>query len=204
MIIFFIIFILEIKFNKYKTEAKKDHTYMIISDKWKDYEVLDASGGEKLERWGNYILIRPDPQVIWDTDKKNPGWMSPNAHYHRSSKGGGEWEFHRLPEEWTIEYPLRPAEDIVRPLTFRLKPFAFKHTGLFPEQAVSANAVMTKIRINANAFVMRGFITLSFQRRGLAPPFDYKTNEKDKRLRLKIIYFSKAAWLKPAAESAAA
>ena len=101
---------------------------MFIADQWKDYEVLDTSGGEKLERWGNYLLIRPDPQVIWQTEKKEAGWRRPNAHYHRSNKGGGEWEFFNLPDEWTISY---------RELTFHLKPFSFKHTGLFPEQAAN-------------------------------------------------------------------
>ncbi|MBQ5361132.1 MAG: SAM-dependent methyltransferase, partial [Lachnospiraceae bacterium] len=100
---------------------------MWVADKWQDYEVLDTSGGEKLERWGDYRLIRPDPQVIWDTPKDRQ-WRKPNGHYHRSSKGGGEWEFFDLPEEWTISY---------RELTFHLKPFSFKHTGLFPEQAVN-------------------------------------------------------------------
>ena len=101
---------------------------MWIADGWKDYEVLDTSGGEKLERWGDYLLVRPDPQVIWNTKKENPGWKKKNGHYHRSSKGGGEWEFFNLPEEWSIHY---------RELTFRLKPFSFKHTGLFPEQAAN-------------------------------------------------------------------
>ena len=101
---------------------------MWIADNWKDYEVLDTSQGEKLERWGDYLLVRPDPQVIWNTPKKDPSWKHNNGHYHRSSKGGGEWEFHNLPEEWTIGY---------RDLTFHLKPFSFKHTGLFPEQAVN-------------------------------------------------------------------
>ena len=101
---------------------------MWIADRWEDYEVLDTSSGEKLERWGGYTLIRPDPQVIWNTEKKAPGWRHPNAHYHRSKKGGGEWEFFDLPEQWTIQY---------RNLKFQLKPFSFKHTGLFPEQAVN-------------------------------------------------------------------
>ena len=101
---------------------------MFLADQWKDYEVLDASCGEKLERWGKYILIRPDPQVIWQTEKRAPGWKRPNAHYHRSSKGGGSWEFFDLPDEWQISY---------RELRFHLKPFSFKHTGLFPEQAVN-------------------------------------------------------------------
>ena len=70
---------------------------MFLADSWKEYEVLDCSGGEKLERWGAYELVRPDPQVIWQTDKVLPGWRKPNAHYHRSSSGGGEWEFFSLP-----------------------------------------------------------------------------------------------------------
>ena len=98
---------------------------MWIADSWKDYQVLDTSDGEKLELWGGYKLIRPDPQVIWKTPRGKE-WKKPNAHYHRSKKGGGEWEFIDLPEEWTIHY---------RDLSFRLKPFNFKHTGLFPEQA---------------------------------------------------------------------
>jgi 23S rRNA (cytosine1962-C5)-methyltransferase len=106
---------------------------MWIADNWKDYEVIDTSSGEKLERWGDYILVRPDPQVIWNTPYNHKGWSKPNGHYHRSSKGGGEWEFFRLPEEWSIKY-----EGINKlGLTFNLKPFSFKHTGLFPEQAVN-------------------------------------------------------------------
>ena len=101
---------------------------MWAADHWKDYEVIDTSKGEKLERWGKYILLRPDPQVLWDTPKKNPAWKHLNAHYHRSKKGGGEWEFFDLPEQWSIHY---------RDLTFHLKPFSFKHTGLFPEQAAN-------------------------------------------------------------------
>ena len=101
---------------------------MWVASQWKDYEVLDTSNGEKLERWGQYILVRPDPQVIWNTDRKKNEWNNPNGHYYRSSKGGGEWEFHQLPEEWDIHY---------HDLTFHLKPFSFKHTGLFPEQAAN-------------------------------------------------------------------
>ena len=101
---------------------------MWIADNWKDYEVLATSGGEKLERWGDYILVRPDPQVIWDTPHTHAGWKRKNGHYHRSNKGGGEWEFFNLPDEWLIQY---------KDLTFNLKPFKFKHTGLFPEQAVN-------------------------------------------------------------------
>ena len=101
---------------------------MWIAENWKDYEVLDTSGGEKLERWGKYILVRPDPQVIWSTPHEHPMWKKKNGHYHRSAKGGGEWEFFDLPQQWSIRY---------RELTFQLKPFSFKHTGLFPEQAVN-------------------------------------------------------------------
>ena len=110
---------------------------MWIAENWKDYEVIDTSCGEKLERWGRYILLRPDPQVIWKTEKNVPEWNRLNGHYHRSSKGGGEWEFFKLPEEWTISY---------RELNFRLKPFSFKHTGLFPEQAVNWDWCSERIR----------------------------------------------------------
>jgi 23S rRNA (cytosine1962-C5)-methyltransferase len=110
---------------------------MWIADGWKDYEVLDTSCGEKLERWGDYILVRPDPQVIWDTPKEHKGWRNMNGHYHRSSKGGGEWEFFNLPQQWSIKY---------KELTFNLKPFSFKHTGLFPEQAANWEWFGSKIR----------------------------------------------------------
>ena len=110
---------------------------MWIANNWKDYQVLDTSRGEKLERWGDYILVRPDPQVIWDTPRNNKNWKKKNGHYHRSSKGGGEWEFFDLPEQWSIQY---------RNLTFQLKPFSFKHTGLFPEQAVNWDWFSEKIR----------------------------------------------------------
>ena len=108
---------------------------MWLADQWNDYAVIDCSKGEKLERWGDYLLVRPDPQVIWDTPKKEKGWRKMNGHYHRSSKGGGEWEFFQLPKEWTIQYSL----PINKKLTFHLKPFSFKHTGLFPEQAANWN-----------------------------------------------------------------
>ncbi|HAU86808.1 MAG TPA: SAM-dependent methyltransferase [Lachnospiraceae bacterium] len=110
---------------------------MWIADGWKDYEVIDTSNGEKLERWGKYTLLRPDPQVIWDTPKKDKKWKQLNGHYHRSHKGGGEWEFFNLPEQWTINY---------KELTFNLKPFSFKHTGLFPEQATNWDWFGDKIR----------------------------------------------------------
>ena len=110
---------------------------MFLADKWQDYEVLDASGGEKLERFGKYVLVRPDPQVIWQTERKLPGWRKPNAHYHRSDKGGGSWEFFDLPEEWEIRYRLGQDTQDPYTLRFHLKPFSFKHTGIFPEQAVN-------------------------------------------------------------------
>lgn len=110
---------------------------MWIAEGWDSYEVLDTSAGEKLERWGEYILVRPDPQVIWDTPHTAPEWKKKNGHYHRSNKGGGQWEFFNLPEQWEISYGK---------MTFRLKPFSFKHTGLFPEQAVNWDWVGAKIR----------------------------------------------------------
>ncbi len=101
---------------------------MWIADKWSDYTVIDTSSGEKLERWGKYTLVRPDPQVIWKTEKKDPLWRSADASYKRSKSGGGAWSENRLPESWLIKY---------RDLTFRIKPMGFKHTGLFPEQAAN-------------------------------------------------------------------
>ena len=101
---------------------------MWISDKWEDYEIIDTSSGEKLERWGRYTLVRPDPQVIWHTEKKHPLWRRADASYKRSSSGGGAWGANRLPESWTIRY---------RDLTFQVKPMGFKHTGIFPEQAAN-------------------------------------------------------------------
>lgn len=96
---------------------------------WQDYELIDASSGERLERWGDILLIRPDPQIIWDSEKKDPRWRSAHARYHRSNKGGGHWELYKkMPDVWQIE---RGG------LKFRLKPMGFKHTGLFPEQAVN-------------------------------------------------------------------
>lgn len=120
-----------------REERRKVSNIMWIADGWKDYEVIDTSNGEKLERWGKYTLLRPDPQVIWDTPKKDKKWKQLNGHYHRSHKGGGEWEFFDLPEQWTINY---------KELTFNLKPFSFKHTGLFPEQATNWDWFGDKIR----------------------------------------------------------
>ncbi len=106
---------------------------MWIANNWNDYKVIDCSQGEKLESWGGYLLVRPDPQVIWNTPKTHKGWKRPNAHYHRSERGGGQWQFFDLPEQWSIDY----NTIIGKKLTFQLKPFSFKHTGLFPEQATN-------------------------------------------------------------------
>ncbi|MCI8639646.1 MAG: methyltransferase domain-containing protein [Coprococcus sp.] len=136
---------------------------MWIADGWKDYEVIDSSNGEKLERWGTYLLIRPDPQVIWNTPKSHDGWKRPNAHYHRSKKGGGEWEFFDLPKQWDIHY---------NGLTFHLKPFSFKHTGLFPEQSVNWDWFSEKIRSAGrpvkvlNLFAYTGGATLAAAQAG--------------------------------------
>lgn len=138
---------------------------MWIADNWKDYEVLDTSSGEKLERWGNYILVRPDPQVLWNTPHQNAGWKKKNGHYHRSSQGGGEWEFISLPKEWQIKY---------NELTFNLKPFSFKHTGLFPEQATNwdwfSNIIQKSKRPLKvlNLFAYTGGATLSAAKAGAA------------------------------------
>ena len=108
-----------------------------ISDEWKDYEVLDASGGERLERWGSHILVRPDPQVIWDTPRRAPQWKQYDARYVRSNTGGGHWTENTLPERWQIRY-----KDY---LTFNVKPMNFKHTGVFPEQAANWDFIREKV-----------------------------------------------------------
>ena len=110
---------------------------MWIADGWKDYELLDCGGGEKLERWGDQILVRPDPQAIWESDRKNRGWRTANARYSRSSTGGGHWDKNKLPESWPIAY---------KNLRFQVKPMNFKHTGLFPEQAANWDFAMDQIR----------------------------------------------------------
>ena len=110
---------------------------MWISDKWTDFELIDCSRGEKLERWGDQILVRPDPQAIWNTPRANPLWARPSARYSRSATGGGHWESSALPDNWKVRYG---------DLTFCVKPMNFKHTGLFPEQACNWDWVMEKIR----------------------------------------------------------
>ena len=111
---------------------------MRLSEHWKDYELIDTSDGERLERWGDIILIRPDPQIIWSTGRKNPLWRNAHARYYRSNKGGGHWETYRkVPDRWTIRY---------NQLVFNIKPMGFKHTGVFPEQAVNWDYAAKKIR----------------------------------------------------------
>lgn len=101
---------------------------MWVSDGWKDYELIDCGGGEKLERWGKYLLVRPDPQAIWQTPRTDKRWQRPDGRYARSSTGGGQWAKKDVPERWTVDY---------KGLTFNIKPMNFKHTGLFPEQAAN-------------------------------------------------------------------
>ncbi|MCQ2386065.1 MAG: class I SAM-dependent methyltransferase [Clostridia bacterium] len=113
---------------------------MWYSPFWKDYKLLDASDGERLELWGKYSLIRPDPQVIWQGERKHPLWQKADAGYHRSHSGGGAWSDNNLPEKWTVRYGS---------LTFQIKPMGFKHTGLFPEQATNWDWFSALIR-NAN------------------------------------------------------
>lgn len=111
---------------------------MLLANNWKEYKIIDAGNGEKLESWNGVVLRRPDPQAIWPTNTKD--WVN-DAHYHRSSKGGGHWEFNKkIPEKWTVNY---------KDLTFKVTPTNFKHTGLFPEQAANWDYAMEKIR-NAN------------------------------------------------------
>lgn len=131
---------------------------MWLADQWKDYEVIDTSSGEKLERWGKYVLVRPDPQVIWSTPKNNPLWKKYDAKYSRSSTGGGKWSNLRLPEVWQVRYG---------ELTFNVKPMNFKHTGVFPEQAANWDFIMDRIRCAGrpiqvlNLFAYTGGATLA-------------------------------------------
>ncbi len=132
---------------------------MRTADNWRDYIILDTSDGEKLEKWGGISLVRPDPQIIWKTDRNDPLWNSADGHYHRSNQGGGKWEFRRkLPESWCISY---------RELKFNIRPTGFKHTGLFPEQAVNWDFMADKIKnagrkINVlNLFAYTGGATLA-------------------------------------------
>ena len=111
---------------------------MDIAKDWKDYEILDMANGEKLERWKNVILVRPDPQIIWKEKSFPEKWKNVNGTYHRSKEGGGSWEYKKsLPQSWKVQY---------KDLTFNVKPMGFKHTGLFPEQAVNWDWMISKIR----------------------------------------------------------
>ena len=131
---------------------------------WTDYELIDTGSGERLERWGDIILIRPDPQIIWQSDKKDPRWKTAHARYKRSNTGGGQWQYYKkIPEVWSIGY---------NDMTFRLKPMGFKHTGIFPEQAVNWDFAAEKIK-NAgrpvkilNLFGYTGAATLSCMQAG--------------------------------------
>ena len=132
-----------------------------ISDEWKDYEILDATDGERLERWGKHILVRPDPQVIWSTPRVAPEWKHWDARYLRSNTGGGKWTDHNLPDRWQIRY-----KDY---LTFNVKPMNFKHTGVFPEQAANWDFIREKVASQAgkrpvrvlNLFAYSGGATLA-------------------------------------------
>ena len=139
---------------------------MRVSDKWKDYELIDCSDGERLERWGKYILIRPDPQVIWSTPKTNGLWYNADARYLRSSSGGGSWNvYKKLPDVWQIGYS---------DLRFNIKPMGFKHTGIFPEQAVNWDMTADIIRKAGrevkmlNLFAYTGGATVSAMNAGAA------------------------------------
>ncbi len=122
---------------------------MWVADEWKDYECIDTANGEKLERWGDVVLCRPDPQVIWDTKASPELWKTADAHYHRSSSGGGKWEYRKqIPEQWVVRY---------KNLAFNIKPMGFKHTGLFPEQAVNWDYMMDKISARKGAKVLNLF-----------------------------------------------
>ncbi len=112
---------------------------LILADQWKDYQLLDCGGGMKQERWGDYVLVRPDPQIIWPKHS-GPEWKAWDGYYHRSEKGGGRWDYRKpLPDSWNIRYQSLG-------LTFRIHPTSFKHTGLFPEQAVNWEWFSAKIK----------------------------------------------------------
>lgn len=136
---------------------------MWIADKWKDYECIDTAGGNKLERWGDVKLVRPDPQVIWDKPFCPKAWESADAVYHRSSSGGGKWEYKKsVPERWTVNYG---------ELTFNIKPMGFKHTGIFPEQAVNWDYMAQKIISRGggkvlNLFAYTGGATVALAKAG--------------------------------------
>lgn len=131
---------------------------MWVPSDWKDYELIDCDDGERLERWGRYILIRPDPQVIWKGSREADEWKRADGIYRRSSSGGGAWIESRLPSEWTVSY---------KSLRFILKPMGFKHTGIFPEQAANWDWFSSLIRNSGrrirvlNLFAYTGGATLA-------------------------------------------
>ena len=137
---------------------------MRIAENWQDFSIIDTSDNEKLEKWGDIVLVRPDPQIIWKSEHKSPLWNNPHANYHRSNQGGGAWEYKKkIPESWLIDY---------RGLKFNIKPTGFKHTGLFPEQAVNWDFMMDKIEkagrpVNVlNLFAYTGGATLACAKAG--------------------------------------
>lgn len=136
---------------------------MWVSDKWNDYELIDCSNGQRLERWDRQILVRPDPQAIWNTERSNPAWKKPSAKYSRSESGGGHWEKSSVPESWQVRYG---------ELTFNVKPMNFKHTGIFPEQACNWDFAMGKIKSAArpinvlNLFAYTGGATVACAKAG--------------------------------------
>ncbi len=137
---------------------------MRVADSWKEYELIDCTAGERLERWGDIVLIRPDPQVIWDTKKRSPLWENAHARYVRSAAGGGSWEYYKkVPASWRLSY---------RDLTFGVKPMGFKHTGVFPEQAVNWDMVKSLIETAKrpvkvlNLFAYTGAATVSALKAG--------------------------------------
>lgn len=132
---------------------------MRIASNWEEYKIIDTSNGDKLEYWGDTLLIRPDPQIIWNTPKINPLWKKADGRYIRSSKGGGEWNFyHKIKDSWNLHY---------KDFTFQIRPTGFKHTGLFPEQAVNWDYFQHKIKASAkpvrvlNLFAYTGGATLA-------------------------------------------
>ena len=139
---------------------------MRIASDWKQYELIDCTDGERLERWDRYILIRPDPQVLWQTPRRDPLWKKADARYSRSNTGGGHWDvFTKLPDEWKVGY---------RDLSFHVKPMGFKHTGIFPEQAVNWDLIADLIRRTdrqlrvLNLFAYTGCATISALNAGAA------------------------------------
>lgn len=137
---------------------------MLLANDWKDYKIIDAGNGEKLEMWNGVVLRRPDPQAIWPVQNDNKIWNTADAYYHRSNKGGGYWEYNKeLPTSWTVDY---------KNLTFKVNPTSFKHTGIFPEQAVNWDYMMEKIKNSnrdikvLNLFAYTGAATMACSKAG--------------------------------------